>query len=102
VLDVLARLPRLRRGDPQPRFAWERQRRASDGFDCTARLGEIGVPTLLAHGRSDHLVPFSYGQELAERISDARLVPFPGGHRTLFSTYGARLATEVERFVRGV
>jgi pimeloyl-ACP methyl ester carboxylesterase len=99
VMDVLARIPLPRSVDAQPRFAWERQRQASDAFDCSERLGEISVPTLVVHGRTDHLIPFSFGQAMADRIPGARLVALPGGHRALFTTYGERLAQEVERFV---
>ena len=98
-LEVLTRIPRPKGVDPQPRYAWERQRQASRGCDVTERLGEIEVPTLVVHGRDDHMVPFSYGREMAERIPDARLVEVPGGHRALFGRHALRLAQEVDRFM---
>jgi pimeloyl-ACP methyl ester carboxylesterase len=99
VMDVLSRLPLPKSVDAQPRYAWERQRDASVGFDCTARLGEIKVPTLVVHGTGDHIVPFPLGRDMAGRIVDARLVTVPGGHRALFIGQGHRLAEEIERFV---
>ncbi len=99
IMEVLAQIPVPKRVDPQPRYAWRRQREASSGFDCTGRLGEIDVPTLVVHGTEDHIVPFSLGQEMARRIPDARLVTVPGGHRALFSTHTARLVGEVRSFM---
>jgi 3-oxoadipate enol-lactonase len=99
VMDVLSRLPFPKSVDAQPRSAWERQRQASVGFDCTARLGEINVPTLVVHGTGDHLVLFKLGRAMAEDISGAQLVTVPGGHRALFLTHGGRLVEEIERFM---
>lgn len=99
VMNVLSRIPLPKGVDPQPHYAWERQRRASRNFDVTARLGEIEVPTLVVHGRDDHLVPFSYGQEMADQIPHARLVVVSGGHRALFREHADRLVEEVDRFM---
>jgi pimeloyl-ACP methyl ester carboxylesterase len=99
VMDVFSRLPFPKSVDAQPRFAWERQRDASTGFDCTDRLGELDVPTLVVHGTGDHLVPFSLGREMAGHIRGARLVSVPGGHRALFSTQGPRLVEEIQGFI---
>jgi 3-oxoadipate enol-lactonase len=100
VMDVFSRLPFPKSVDAQPRFAWERQRDASTGFDCTGRLGEISMPTLVVHGTGDHLVPFSLGREMAGHIPGAQLVSVPGGHRALFVTQGRRLADEIEHFMK--
>jgi len=99
IMDVLARLPFPKGEDAQPRYAWERQRDASVGFDCTDRLGEIKMPTLVVHGTTDHIVPFPLGKDMAGRIADARLVSVPGGHRALFIGQGHRLAEEIEHFI---
>jgi pimeloyl-ACP methyl ester carboxylesterase len=49
--------------------------------DTTGGLGEIRVPTLVVVGEEDALTPPETARELAERISDARLVSIPGaGH----------------------
>ena len=98
VMNVLSRIPLPKRVDAQPHYAWEHQRRASRSFDVTARLGEIEVPTLVIHGRDDHMVPFSYGQEMADRITGARLVAVSGGHRALFREHADELAGEAGRF----
>lgn len=101
VMHVLAQIPLPGSIDPQPRYAWRRQRDASRGFDCSDRLAEIRVPTLVVHGTEDHIVPFAHGQELARRIPGARLVTVPGGHRALFAAHAGRLVEEVRRFMAG-
>ncbi|HSZ36816.1 MAG TPA: alpha/beta fold hydrolase [Acidimicrobiales bacterium] len=74
VMDVLSHIPVPKSIDPQPRYAWKRQRQASGGFDCSSRLGEIDVPTLVVHATDDHIVPFALGQRMAREIPGARLV----------------------------
>jgi pimeloyl-ACP methyl ester carboxylesterase len=59
--------------------------RATLGVDFTAQLGELRLPTLVAHGDQDTVVPFEYGQILAQRIPDAEFRAFPGAGHGLFS-----------------
>ncbi len=99
IMDVLSHIPVPKSIDPQPRYAWRRQRDASRGFDCSDRLGEIDMPTLVVHGTDDHIVPFSLGQKMARQIPHARLVPVPGSHRALFSSHADRLVEEVTHFI---
>lgn len=99
IMDVMSKIPVPKSIDPQPRYSWKRQREASRGFDCTTRLGEIGVPTLVVHGTADHIVPFALGQKMAGLIPGARLVTVPGSHRALFTTYAGRLVEETKKFM---
>jgi pimeloyl-ACP methyl ester carboxylesterase len=99
IMDVLSQIPVPKSIDPQPRYAWRRQRAASVGFDVTSRLGELDVPTLVVHATEDHIVPFSLGEKMARRIPGARLVTVPGGHRALFTSLADRLAEEVRGFM---
>lgn len=48
--------------------------------DYTSRLGELSVPTLLVHGRSDPLFPVSWSERAAAEIPDARLETLDCGH----------------------
>lgn len=49
--------------------------------DRTPRLGAIGVPTLVIHGREDPLVSFSGGEATAASIEGAELIAIDGmGH----------------------
>ena len=100
MMDVLPRVPKPKSVDPQPRYAWKRQRQAMNGVDCVGRLGEIQVPTLVIHGTGDHLVPFDCGEELARLIPGARLVALPDGHQALFTKHGKEMVEEIRRFIK--
>ena len=54
-------------------------------LDAVDRLGEIAVPTLVAHCRDDPVVPFAAAKYLAERIPGATLVELPGNDHFLFT-----------------
>jgi pimeloyl-ACP methyl ester carboxylesterase len=56
--------------------AYLRQLEACRAHDVSARLGEIGAPTLVIHGDVDPLVPLANGEYLAEHIPGARLVVY--------------------------
>ena len=55
------------------------------GVDFTSRLGELHLPTLVTHGDRDTVVPFEYGQILAQRIPNTEFRAFPGAGHGLFS-----------------
>src|SRR5579872_7161239 len=87
LLDVMPRLSLLRGGSrkyPRPYYAFARQREASRSYDCTDRLGEIHVPTLILHGKNDGLVPYRLAEEMHARIPHSKMVAFPGGHIFFF------------------
>lgn len=77
---AVSRLPVLRGKNPPPPHALRAQFQASGGFDCTARLGEIAQPTLVVHGRADHLAPLALAKEMRDAIPSARLALLNGGH----------------------
>jgi pimeloyl-ACP methyl ester carboxylesterase len=74
----LLRLPFVRHGNPYAVVM--RQRAASRAFNCTERLHEIRVPTLILHGRRDRLAPPALVERMHERIAGSRLIAFGGGH----------------------
>lgn len=53
---------------------------ASNHFDVRERLYEINAPTLVIAGEHDRMVRKNSGEELAERIPNARLVTLNAGH----------------------
>ena len=53
---------------------------ARRGHDVLARLGRISCPTLVANGRFDGIAPLANGQAIVERVAQASLHPFDGGH----------------------
>jgi pimeloyl-ACP methyl ester carboxylesterase len=59
---------------------------------------KISVPTLVMHARSDILVPFSQGRELAARLPDARFVPFKSDTTATWSQADS-VIPELRKFV---
>jgi hypothetical protein len=69
-----------------------------DHFDTLEKSSAILVPTLIIHGDSDEIVPFTMGERLSREIPGARLVRVRGGHHgDLFAQDGARLLREIVR-----
>ena len=62
---------------PRMRFSPERLRWVvtvgAKSYDVRARLGEIGVPTLIVHGRQDERVPLERARELHAGIPSSQL-----------------------------
>jgi pimeloyl-ACP methyl ester carboxylesterase len=73
-----------------------------NGIDAAARkVASISVPTLVADGTDDQLVPVANDHTLARLIPGARLVLYPdAGHAFLFQD-GTRFASLVESFLTG-
>jgi pimeloyl-ACP methyl ester carboxylesterase len=71
---------------------------AAQSWDVTGRLGEIGVPVLVAGGTRDRVVPPELMQATASGIAGARLLLLPGRDH-LTALYDPRLKPAVERFL---
>ncbi len=98
-LDVVEKYQQIRMQYPIPPFAFARQVEAVGAHDTSARLGRIGVPTMVITGREDRLVPAENSRMIAERIPRATLKELPGGH--LFMTeYPDEFNRAVMDFVR--
>jgi pimeloyl-ACP methyl ester carboxylesterase/DNA-binding CsgD family transcriptional regulator len=54
--------------------------------DVTDVLGQVTVPTLIAHARDDGAVPFEEGRQLATRIPNARLLPLASRNHVLLAS----------------
>ncbi|HYA35465.1 MAG TPA: alpha/beta fold hydrolase [Candidatus Binataceae bacterium] len=67
-----------------PPYSYARQAQGVMGFDATARLGEIRVPTMVITGTGDRLVPPGNSRAIAQRIPGATLKELPGGHLFFF------------------
>jgi 3-oxoadipate enol-lactonase len=98
VMDLAPRLPLLGLIDPQPRYAHLRQRAASRAYDCTVRLGDIHVPTLIVHGGRDRITPYELALELQHGIAGSKLVTVDGGHFALLTRQRRRLIDAVTDF----
>jgi pimeloyl-ACP methyl ester carboxylesterase len=82
---------------PQPRYAFKRQREASVGYDRMADLPELRVPTLVVHGRRDHIVPYRLAEDMAAGIPAARLALVDSGHIYPL-THSVRFAEQITEF----
>ena len=102
VFDLIGWLPFFKGRYPQPRYAFARQRAASQGYDCSARLGELAMPTLILHGRSDGLAPLAVAEEMRAKVRGSRFRSFRGGH--LFFAFRERqpFLEATEEFLRGL
>ena len=69
------------------------------GFDRADELGRIRVPTLIVGADDDVIVPFCHAQDLARRISHARLSELCGGH-FLPQTETERYVAVLDDFLR--
>ncbi len=78
VFGLIHNLPVVR--GKQPRYAFIRQKNASDGFDCTDRLHEITAKTLILAGRKDRFSPVALQEELHSKIARSEFKAFDGGH----------------------
>lgn len=69
-----------------------------DRFDSMARIGAIGAPLLVVHGRLDRLIPLRFGQKLYDAAPDPKESHFidRAGHNDLLD-YG--LSQFVRRFI---
>jgi 3-oxoadipate enol-lactonase len=72
------KIPMIR--GPHPYYAAVRQLEASRDYDCTDRLNEIQVPTLILHGKKDKQAPYRLAEEMHSGIKDSQMITFQGGH----------------------
>ena len=56
------------------------QLQARKGHDVLDRLGRVRCPTLVGSGRYDGIAPVANGQAIVERVPDAELRVYEGGH----------------------
>lgn len=74
----------LARSSTSPEMA-ERLERAWYEVEVTESLGKVTVPTLVAHGRDDAMIPFAEGRLLATSIPGARFLPLESGNHILLA-----------------
>ena len=68
-------------------------------IDVRPLLSAIRVPTLILHGKEDHIVPVEVARYMAERIPGAQLVELPGTGHLAVGRPTALITDEVERFL---
>lgn len=80
LLSLLSSIPTFRSKYAQPRYAFLRQLRASGNYNCTGRLHELHIPTLIMHGKADKTAPYMLAEELHNGIQGSQMRTFKGGH----------------------
>jgi 3-oxoadipate enol-lactonase len=103
-LNVVNRIPLVQSlfsKHPQPQYAFKRQLQASRSYDCSGRLGEIHVPTLILHGAGDRIAPLPLAEEMHAGIRGSRMITFPGGH-IFFMMKQERFCSAVFDFLSGI
>ncbi|CAN5680517.1 alpha/beta hydrolase [soil metagenome] len=79
IADMMASRGRLPKSDEVRRGEAE-QLQARRHHDVVDRLGRITCPTLVAAGRYDGIAPLANSEAIAERIPNAELRVYEGGH----------------------
>ncbi len=80
--------------------AREAQATAALNFDVSDRLDGIRVPTLIAHGTADRVIPVANGELLAKKIPDSRLELVEGGSHMFFIESADRVTETLTTFLR--
>jgi class 3 adenylate cyclase len=70
-------------------------------IDVTSILPCLQIPTLVLHRRADAQVPASAGRKLAEHISGAKYVEYPGGDHYFWVGETESLLADIEQFITG-
>ncbi|MCW4152996.1 alpha/beta fold hydrolase [Halomonas sp. 18H] len=73
-------------------------------LDIRPQLPQVQAPTLVAHVKGDHMVPFEAGRRLAARVPDAHFLPLEGRNHILQTSDPGwpLLVTELRRFLSGM
>jgi 3-oxoadipate enol-lactonase len=67
--------------------------------DVSARLGEIGVPTFIAHGTEDVGMPIAHAQDLASALPAQGVVALDGGAHAAAFTHADQLVGPLRAFL---
>lgn len=98
----LAELVATREGaapDPRRQEGARNQLEARRHHDVCDRLAAVQAPTLVASGRYDGIAPVANGEAIVERVPDAELRVYEGGHA--FFVQDPKAFDEVVSFLRG-
>jgi class 3 adenylate cyclase len=93
-------LARMMRASCSPGRAFEAMQHSRQ-FDVRPFLSAIRVPTLMLHTANYRFAPLPMARYMAERISGAKLVVFPGSDTTLDLTHTAQLWAHIKELLTG-
>ena len=75
------------------------QAAAVEAFDCSDRLDELALPTLVLHGTADRVLPVENGELLCESIPDADCEFVAGGSHLFFVEDPDRVTDRIRSFL---
>ncbi len=96
---ILSSAPIFRSKYPQPHYAFMRQRQASFVYNCTDKLHELHIPTVIMHGKKDKIVPYKLAEEMHTGIKGSQMLAFAGGHLFLFMKECQQFLDAIAEFV---
>lgn len=100
--DLVERIVDWRLDSDAPPAARQAQAAAVQAFDASDELDGIGVPTLVAHGTSDRVLPVENGELIAESIPDAEAEFVDGGAHLFFIEEADRVNDRISEFLADV
>ncbi len=96
---ILSSAPIFRSKYPQPHYAFMRQRQASFVNNCTDKLHELHIPTVIMHGKKDKIVPCTLAEEMHTGIKGSKMLTFVGGHLFFFMKERQQFLDAIAEFV---
>jgi 3-oxoadipate enol-lactonase len=96
---ILSSMPIFRSKYPQPHYAFVRQRQASFVYNCTDKLHELHIPTVIMHGKKDRIVPYKLAEEMYTGIKGSKMLAFAGGHLFFFMKERQQFLDAIAEFV---
>ena len=97
---ILSSMPIFRSKYPQPHYAFMRQRRASFVYNCTDKLHELHIPTVIMHGKKDKIVPYKLAEEMHTGTKGSKMLAFAGGHVFFFMKERQQFLDAIAEFVK--
>lgn len=101
VLGLVSRLFGFLDRTPQPYYAFRNQAAASIDYDCTSRLPELQMPTLIMRGSKDKLVPVALTNELEKGLTKSHRLTFKGGHSFFLWSEQAVFLEKIDSYLKG-
>ena len=98
LLGIVSNMPIFRSKYPQPHYAHVRQRQASFVYNCTDRLHELQIPTLIMHGKKDKSIPYTLAEEMHAGIHGSKMITFKGSHIFFFMSERQQFLDAIAEF----
>lgn len=100
--DLIERIVDWRLDSDAPPAARQAQAAAVEAFDAGDDLDELTLPTLIAHGTDDRVLPVANGELLADALSHAETEWVEDGSHLFFLEEADRVNDTLEAFLDGV